>query len=80
MSLRLQNELHIYLEQEIELKKWTQFCLTVQTKTIGLELMINSSFNFCQLGKEYAKHLYFDSDLKTNDMDLWTDNFVGNMH
>jgi hypothetical protein len=66
------------LERELESKKWSQLRVNRVDKNNrkGLELTSNSSFNFCQLGKECAEISYFDIDLKNNTMVLWTENLI----
>jgi hypothetical protein len=69
------SSIYIYLEREFESKKWSQLRVNRADKNNrkGLELTSNSSFNFRHLGKECVEMLYFDFDLKTNTMVLWTD-------
>ena len=65
---RSTSELHVYLERELESKKWSQLCVNRADKKNrkGLELTSYSSFNFRHLGKECAEISYFDIDLKDN--------------
>jgi hypothetical protein len=74
-------ELYIYLEREVELKKWSELRVNRAEKNNrkGLELTSRSSFNFRHLGKECAEISYFDMDLKNNTMVLWTENFVSDI-
>jgi hypothetical protein len=48
------SEFHIYLERELESKKWSQLCVNRADKNNrkGLELTSNSAFNFRHLGRE----------------------------
>ena len=64
--LDLTGELHIYLDRELEAKKWSQFHVNRADKNNrrGLEPTSNSSFKFRHLGKECAKISYFDIDFK----------------
>jgi hypothetical protein len=52
-------ELAVYLEREIESKKWSQFRVNRADKNNkkGLEPTSNSSFNFRHLGKECAEEI-----------------------
>jgi hypothetical protein len=67
--------IYIYLEQELESKKWSQIRVIRADKNNrkGLELTSNSSFNFPHLGKECAEISYFNIDLKntTNGFMNW---------